>query len=118
MGIPTLNWSPVQLRLDNQARVTTIGRVPYLVVEVEGMNTYVNFDVIEFVDSGGSYPTLLGIGWSNNSMVVINFKNRVMTFENHDIRVIAPMDPNEGIRYAEPVKDEVFREWDHTYNIS
>ena len=40
-----------------------------------------------------------------------------MTFENHDIRVIAPMDPNEGIRYAEPVKEEVVGGWDHEYNI-
>ena len=41
-----------------------------------------------------------------------------MTFENQDIRVIAPMDPNEGHRYIEQVKDEVVRGWDHAYNIS
>ena len=41
-----------------------------------------------------------------------------MTFENQDIRVIAPMDPNEGRRYIEPIKDEVVRGWDHVYNIS
>ena len=28
------------------------------------------------------------------------------------------MDPNEGRRYIEPVKDEVVRGWDHAYNIS
>ena len=28
------------------------------------------------------------------------------------------MDPNEGQRYIEPVKDEVFKGWDHAYNIS
>ena len=28
------------------------------------------------------------------------------------------MDPNEGRRYIEPVKDEVLRGWDHAYNIS
>ena len=28
------------------------------------------------------------------------------------------MDPNEGRRYIEPVKDEVVRGWDHVYNIS
>ena len=27
------------------------------------------------------------------------------------------MDPNKGQRYIEPVKDEVFRGWDHAYNI-
>ena len=67
-----------------------------LILDVEGMKTYYNFDVIEVVDDGGSYTLLLGIGWANDSMEVINFKKQMMTFENQDIRVIAPMDPNEG----------------------
>ena len=82
------------------------------------MKTHVEFDVIEVVVDVGSYPTLLGIGWDNYSMVVINFKKRVMTFENKDVRVIAPMDPQEGCRYIELVKDEVGRSWYHAYNIS
>ena len=41
-----------------------------------------------------------------------------MTFENRDIRFIAPMDPQEGSWYIEPIKDEVGRGWDHAYNIS
>ena len=41
-----------------------------------------------------------------------------MNFENCDIRVIAPMDPNEGRRHVEPVKEEVVGGWDHAYNIS
>ena len=60
------------------------------------MKTYVDFDVMEFFDGGASYPVLLGIGWANDSMAVINFKKHIMTFENQDIRVIAQMDPNEG----------------------
>ena len=40
-----------------------------------------------------------------------------MAFENQDVRVIAPMDPQEGRRYIEPVTDEVGRSWDHAYNI-
>ena len=39
-------------------------------------------------------------------MVVINFKKWVMTFEKQDIRVIAPMDPQEGRRHIELIKDE------------
>ena len=89
-----------------------------MVVDVEGMNTYVDFDVIEVVDDGGSYSTLMGIGWANDSMGVINFKKWVMTFKNQDIGVIAPMDPPEGRRYIEPIKDEDGRSWDHAYNIS
>ena len=89
-----------------------------LVVDIEGMKTYADFDVIEVVDGGGSYPSLLGIGWANDIIEVINFKKRMMTFENQDIRVIAPMDPSEGRRYIEPSKDEVVRGWDHAFNIS
>ena len=82
------------------------------------MKMYVDFDVIEVVQEGGSYPTLLWIEWDNDSMVVINFKKWVMTFENQDVKVIAPMDPQEGRRYIEPVRDEAGRSWDHAYNIS
>ena len=74
MGKPTLGWSPVQLRLANQAKVQPIGCISNLVVDVEGMKMYVYFDVIEVVEDGGSYPTLLGIGWANDSMAVINLK--------------------------------------------
>ena len=41
-----------------------------------------------------------------------------MTFENQDVRVIDPMDPQEGWCYIELVKDEVGRSWDQEYNIS
>ena len=75
-----------------------IGKVLHLTMEFEGMNNYANFDVIKVVDGGASYHTLLGIGWVNDSMEVINFKKRIMTFENKEITVIALMDPKgEGI---------------------
>ena len=117
MGQPTLGWSLVQLWLANQVKVQPIWHVSNLVVDVEGMRNHADFDVIEVVNGEGSYLALLGFGWANDSMVVINFKKRMMTFENQDIRVIVPMDPDEGWQYIEPVKDEVFREWDHAYNI-
>ena len=44
------------------------------------MKTYADFDVIDGVDDGGSYLTLLEIGWANDSLAVINFKKCVMTF--------------------------------------
>ena len=118
MGKPTLGWLLVQLQLANQVKVHPIGRVSNSVVDIEGMQTHADFDVIEEVEDGGSYPVLLGIGWANDSMAIINFKKRVMTFENQDVRVIAPMDPQEGWRYIEPVKVEVGGNWDHDYNIS
>ena len=74
-------------------------------VEVEGMRAYVYFNVIDIVDEGSSYPALLGIRWDNDSLVVIKLKKCVMNFENNDIKVIAPIDPSEGRRYIEPVKE-------------
>ena len=96
MGREALVWSLVQLRLSNQAKVQPIECVSQLVVDVEVLKTYADFDVIEVVDGGGSYPAFLGIGWANDILAVINFKKRVMRFENQDIRVIAMMDPTEG----------------------
>ena len=52
---------------------------------------------------------LLGIVRANDNMVVINFKKGLMTFENQDIHAITLMDPNEGRRYIEHVKDEFVR---------
>ena len=36
-----------------------------------------------------------------------------MTFEGKGLRVIVPLDPSQGERHTEPVKDE-----DHIYNIT
>ena len=77
MGNPTFGWSPVQLQLANQANFQPIGRISNLVVDIEGIKMHADFDVIEVVEDGGSYSVLLGIGWDNNSMVVINLKNEL-----------------------------------------
>ena len=82
------------------------------------MKTYADFSMIVVIDGGGSYPALLGVGWDNDNMEVINFKKFVMTFENKDIKFIATMDPNEWKRYIEPVKYEAVKGWDHAYKIS
>ena len=73
------------MQLTNQAKVQPIGRVSNLVVDFEGMKMHANFDVIEVIEDGGSYPVLLGIGWDIDSIAVINIKKLVMTFENKDV---------------------------------
>ena len=57
-------------------------------MEVEGMKTYGDFDFIEIIDEGISYPALMGIGLENDFLVVINFRKRVMSFKNYDIWVL------------------------------
>ena len=97
-------WSLVQLRLENKARVSPIDRVPHIPIEVEGLKTYAYFNIIEIVDISNSYPVMLGISRENDNLEVINFKKRVMTFENCDMRIITPLDPNEVQRCMEPEK--------------
>ena len=40
----------MQLRLENQVKVQPIGHVSSMVIDVEGMKKYVDFDFIEVVD--------------------------------------------------------------------
>ena len=54
--------------------MSPIRRVLHLLVEVEGLKTYVDFDVIKIIDEGSSYPALLEIGWANENPLVIKFK--------------------------------------------
>ena len=70
-----------------------MGRVILQPIKVEGLKTCAEFDVIEIVNDTIPYPSLLGIGWEMENLTAINFKKMIMTFENHDTRVISPLDP-------------------------
>ena len=62
---------------------------------------------------------LLGIEWAFDNLVVIILKKKQMTFEGHNIRVIAPLDPSMGPRYAEPIRvEEEAREIDNFYKMT
>ena len=63
MNRSLLECSPIQLRLENQLKVLPIGRLSQVHVEVEGLKTYANFEVIDIVDDINHYPMLLGIDW-------------------------------------------------------
>ena len=84
---------------------------------MEGLRTYVDFDLIEIADNTIPYLTLLGIGWEMENLVDINFKKRKMAFKNHYTRVISPLDLLEGHQYVEPIKDKFDGVWDHSYNV-
>ena len=75
--------------------------------EVVGLKIYKYFDVIEIINNTIPYPLLLEIGWEMENLEIINFKKRMMTIKNHDMRAIAPLDPLEEQRYVETIKDEV-----------
>ena len=99
MGKPALAWSPIQLRLANQQRIVPLGRFPIVPIDIDGVNTLADFEVIEIIDDNNPYPALLGIEWEIENATVINLKKRQMTFEGKDLRVIVPMDPSQGERY-------------------
>ena len=72
-------------------------------VEFEGLRTYADFGVIDIVDDTNPCPALVGIDWEINNQTIINFKKRILSFEDSEIRVVAPIDPLEGQRYVHPV---------------
>ena len=68
-----LNWSLIQIRLANRSKVLPIGRMTQVPIEVEGLRTYTDFEVINNVDDTNPYPALLGIYWVINNQTIINF---------------------------------------------
>ena len=94
MGKHALAWSPIQLRLANQQRIVPLGRFLSVQIDIDGVRTLADFEVIEIIDDSNPYPPLLGIEWVMENAVVINLKKRQMTFEGKDLRVILPLDPS------------------------
>ena len=105
MEKPSLEWSPIQLRLANQQKIVPLGRLPSVPVDIDGFNTLADFEVIEIIDDSNPYPLLLGIEWEIDNDVVINLKKRHITFEGKGMRVIVPLDPSQGETYTEPIRD-------------
>jgi hypothetical protein len=94
MGEPTLGYSPVQLKLENQHRVLPINRLKGVTVDLDGVHTKASFEVIEIVDDTTPYPTLLVLYWAFENRAIINIKTQKMTFDSGEYRVIAPLDPS------------------------
>jgi hypothetical protein len=101
MGDPTLGYSMVQLKLPNQHRVQPIGRLKGVTVDLDGVCTKEDFEVIEIVDGTTPYPALLGMDWAFENHTIINLKTKKMTFESGDYRVISPLNPLEGEKFVE-----------------
>ena len=95
-----------------------LGRFPSVQIDIDGVNTLADFEIIEIIDDNNPYLALLGIEWAMENAVVINLKKRQMTFEGKDLRVIVPLDPSQGERYTEPLRDEDQGLLDHIYNIT
>jgi len=71
------------------------------------VKTKFDFAIIDIMDDSYPYPTLLGIDWDFDKNAMMNLKKRQMSFEIDTLLMIAPLDPNEGDKYNEPVDEDV-----------
>jgi hypothetical protein len=112
MGKPKLIYSHIRLMMANQQAMIPFGRLEHVHVDIDGVRTFVDFKVIDIVDDSCPYPALLGIDWAFKNLTIIDLKKRRMAFEGDGLRVIAPIDPDEGRICIEPIREEY-----HTYEL-
>jgi hypothetical protein len=63
-------------------------------IDLDGVCTQSDFEVIEIVDGTTPYPSLLGLDWAFDNQAIINLKTRKMKFESGEYRFIVPVDPS------------------------
>nr|KUM49433.1 hypothetical protein ABT39_MTgene3982 [Picea glauca]QHR86974.1 hypothetical protein Q903MT_gene983 [Picea sitchensis] len=56
----------------NQSRIFPIGRLENVEVDLAGVKTYADFEVIEIMGEKDPYPALLGIDWAFDNSTVID----------------------------------------------
>jgi len=83
-----------------------MGRLQGIIVDIEGVSTQTDFEVIEIVDDNNPYPALLEINWATDMNGVINLKNQKMIFEKNSLCVVVPLDPVEWARYTKLIADD------------
>nr|KUM46224.1 hypothetical protein ABT39_MTgene1730 [Picea glauca]KUM48740.1 hypothetical protein ABT39_MTgene4755 [Picea glauca] len=76
-------------------------------VNLVGVNTYADFEVISILGDRDPYPALLGIDWAYDNYGIIDLKKETMTFEYEGTRVIQPLDPYKGLWYTKPANDNM-----------
>jgi hypothetical protein len=96
LGKPQLTLSPIQLRMANQYCIFPIGRLENVEIDVVGVKTITDFEVIEIMGDKDLYPTLHGIYLAYENYVVIDLKKDTMTFDTDGIKVVQPLDPYVG----------------------
>ena len=116
MGEPKLEWSTIQLRMENQQKIIPLGRLPKVVVDIAGVKVLADFDVIEIMEDADPYPALLGLDWAIDVGGFINLKKRSMVFEKNGTCIVVPLDPTKGVQQTEPTYAE--EELDHIYRVT
>jgi hypothetical protein len=81
MGEPTLGYSPIQLKLENKHRVVPIGRLKGILVDLDGVCTMEDFEVIDIIDNTSPHPPLLGLDWCFDNHTIIKLNTSNVIFE-------------------------------------
>ena len=76
MGKPKLIYSPIILSMANQQAVSPFGRLEHVPMDIDGVRTFADLEVIEIVEDNCPYPTLLGIDWAFNNSTVVDLNKR------------------------------------------
>jgi hypothetical protein len=85
--------------------VSSFGILEHVPINIDGVRKFADFKVIEIVDDSCPYPVLLGIDWDSKNSTVVDLKKRRMTFEGNGLKVIAPLDLDEGRRYTKLIRE-------------
>ena len=56
-----MEWSNIQLHMDNQQKIIPLGRLSKIMVDIIGVKVQADFEVIQIVEDADPYPTLLGL---------------------------------------------------------
>ena len=78
-----------------------VGRLEDVEVDIAGVKTYTDFEVIYIMGEKYPYPAFLGIDWDFENYAIIDLKKELMIFEDGEVRVTQPLDPYQGPRYTE-----------------
>jgi hypothetical protein len=84
-------------------------------VNLDGVLSVADFEVIEIVDNSQQYLELMGLEWAFDNHEIINLKKMEVIFEVGDLKVIAPLDLTEGKRHIEQTEGNKI---DNLYNIT
>jgi hypothetical protein len=88
-------------------------------IDVAGVKTVANFEVMKIMGDKDPYPTLLGIYWAYDNYSVIDLKKDTMTFEEDEIKVVEPLDLYVGPRYTETTENNMEGEdLDQLYTVT
>lgn len=75
-------------------------------MNIEGVKTKSDFEVIDITDESDPYITVLGIDQAFENNTVINLKKRKMSFETDTLHAVTPLNPYEGDQYNELVEED------------